>query len=129
MKVKFWADSEKTKIDPKLFSDKAEGFAKELNESGGRQGNKSSQLRKFYDEVVRLNVLAQERPQQWEAILPQVHMLAAKAAYANGRSKLVSDEFLQFIKDAISQVEVAKDLKVFANFFEATMGFYRRYNK
>jgi CRISPR-associated protein Csm2 len=123
MKVKFWADSEKNKIDPKLFSDKAEDFAGELNRSGG---NKRSQLRKFYDEVLRLNALAQERPQQWEAILPQVHMLAAKAAYAKGRN-LVSDGFIEFIREAISQVDEAKDLKVFANFFEATMGFYRVY--
>lgn len=53
-----------------------------------------------------------------------VHMLVAKAAYAEGR-KLVSNEFVGFIRYSVEQIGTQKDLEVFVNFFEAFMGFYR----
>jgi CRISPR-associated protein Csm2 len=54
-----------------------------------------------------------------------VHMLTAKAAYAKGRD-LISDSFLAFIKGSVSQIRDTKDLRIFATFFEAVMGFYRQ---
>ena len=123
--IKFWQDPEKRKVDPMLFSKKAEDLALEINgESGKGRINKRTQIRKFYDEVVRLSELARVRTGEWENILPMVHMLSAKAAYARGRN-LVSEGFLKFIKGAVDQVERPEDLKVFSNFFEAFMGFYR----
>ncbi len=127
-KIEFWKDKEKQLIDPALFSLHAESMAKELAKEIERtkSTNKRTQLRKFYDEVVRLDMEAKAREQEWPNILPLVHMLTAKAAYANGR-KLVSDGFLNFIKESVDQVKDPKDLSVFANFFEAFMGFYRLY--
>lgn len=128
-RIDFWKDKENRKIEPTLFSTKAEELAKGLagdcDQSRGRI-NKRTQIRKFYDEVVRLNMQATARPEDWDDILPLVHMLAAKAAYANGR-KLVSDNFLEFIRSSIPQIEVKEDLSLFANFFEAFIGFYRMY--
>ena len=128
MEIKFWIDGEKKeKVDPKLFSDHAEKLAIKLaedHEKGRGSVNKRTQIRKFYDEVVRLDTTAKTRKDEWEFILPQVHMLAAKAAYARGR-KLVSDDFLNFIKSSIDQVEIQKDLTIFTSFFEAMMGYYR----
>jgi len=74
--------------------------------------------------VVRLSILGKTRPKEWDNILPLVHMLTAKAAYAQGR-KLISKNFMIFIKDSIDQIERPEDLEVFSNFFEAFMGFYR----
>ena len=62
---------------------------------------------------------------EWENIEPLVHMLVAKAAYAQGR-KLVSDTFVQFIRSSVHQVKGPKELGVFASLFEAFMGFYRQ---
>jgi len=53
-------------------------------------------------------------------------MIIAKTAYARGR-KLVSDSFVKFIRSSIEQVKDPKGLDVFANFFEAFMGFYTMY--
>lgn len=53
-------------------------------------------------------------------------MLIAKVAYAQGRKK-VSQEFVDLMKNCINQITKDKDLDVFANFFEAFMGFYRQY--
>jgi len=125
-KIEFWKDSKKELIDPTLFSNKAENLALEISKEIelNRNANKRTQIRKFYDEVVRLDMEAKAREENWNDIAPLVHMLTAKAAYARGRS-LISDGFLNFIKHSVEQINSARDLSVFANFFEAFMGFYR----
>ena len=127
-KVVFWKDRDRRTIDPTLFSAQAEETAKRIRRDHDRspKANKRTQIRKFYDEVLRLDQLAQSAASQWETVLPQVHMLVAKAAYAKGR-ELISDDFLSFIRGSIAQIEKPEDLSVFANFFEAFMGFYRMY--
>ena len=127
--IKLWKDEEQKIIDPLLFSLKAEELAKEMaadhKSSKGKKVNKRTQIRKFYDEILRLNVEV-KRQQQWDTVLPLLHMMIAKAAYASGR-ELVSDSFVKFIRSSIEQVKDPKGLDVFANFFEAFMGFYRMY--
>ncbi|HOG11258.1 MAG TPA: type III-A CRISPR-associated protein Csm2 [Smithella sp.] len=135
-KIAFYKDKTKGIIDPKLFSDIAEQAASDIAKSGQttmRDGrtrldhNKRTQIRKFYDEVVRLNGNVKSNPDDWETVLPFINMLIAKAAYANGRNTLVTDDFVALLKDCVSQVQKPADLDVFANFFESFMGFYRKY--
>ena len=126
-RIELWKDREKRAIDPELFSKTAEELAKEIQEDRKQKGkfNKRTQLRKFYDEVVRLTSLANKHPdEEWVNILPMVHMLTAKAAYAQGRD-LISSGFMNFIRNSIDQIEGPEDLNLFSNFFEAFMGFYR----
>ncbi len=131
-KIELWKNRDKRVVDPRLFSSLAENFAKDLARDNRQNSkmNKRTQLRKFYDEVLRLDMEARgqkdEKEDQWHRILPLVHMLTAKAAYAKGR-KLVSDTFLNFIKELVEQIKDPEDLSVFASFFEAVMGFYRYY--
>lgn len=128
MEILFWSDPEKRLVDPCLYSVKAEEFAKERAdecEQSRKKVNKRTQIRKFYDEVIRLKTQVDSDPELFEALLPQLHMLVAKAAYANGRN-LVSNGFLKFIKDSVQQTKNREDLEIFANFFEAFMGFYRQ---
>jgi CRISPR-associated protein Csm2 len=133
-KIDFWKDPNAKTIDPTLYSDKAEKVALEISQdhdqSRGKK-NKRTQIRKFYDEVDRLNAEAKKIDMKnenwendWDIILPMVHMLTAKAAYAGGRD-LVSENFVELIKTSVGQIEKPKDLNLFANFFEAFMGFYR----
>ena len=124
-KIIFWKDREKQLIDPELFSTVADKLAEKIKNDGNKI-NKRSQIRKFYDEVVRLNMMSKSRPDEWAHILPLVHMITAKAAYAKGRN-LISDNFNMLIKNSIDQVNAPKDLNVFHNFFESFMGFYRMY--
>ena len=130
-KIRLWKDRDKGIIDPELFSKRAEELSKKLaKESESQKGkiNKRSQIRKFYDEVLKLETQANQRKDEWENILPLIHMLNAKAAYALGRN-LISPTFLNFIKNSVDEIKEYKDLKVFANFFEAFMGFYRLHCK
>ena len=55
-------------------------------------------------------------------ILPFVKMLNSKVAYASSR-KNVSKNFVEFIKDCVSQVDSVEKLEVFKLFFEAVLGF------
>jgi len=128
--ISFYKDKEKRVLDPKLFSTTAEQWAKKINESGGGKSNKRTQIRKFYDEVVRYNTLAKvnkEDKKDWDNILPYINMLIAKAAYAKGRNNLVTEDFVGLLKDCVVQIRDPRDLDVFTNFFEAFMGFYRQY--
>lgn len=128
-RIVLWKDREKRAINPELFSKTAENLAKIIKEDREQKGrlNKRTQLRKFYDEVVRLSSLAKARHHdEWTNILPMVHMLTAKAAYARGR-ELISSNFMEFIRGSVDQVNEPEDLELFANFFEAFMGFYRLY--
>ncbi len=126
MEITFWKDKESRKIDPELYSTHAETLAKKMADDNrkSRRVNKRTQIRKFYDEVVRLNAITAGRPKEWDNVEPLAHMLVAKVAYANGRD-LVSKGFATFIRSSIGQVKKPEDLSLFANFFEAFMGFYR----
>jgi len=123
-KIELWKDPEKKLIDPLLFSKRAEDLAKTIDSD--KKKNKGTQLRKFYDEVVRLATLSRSRPDAWKNVLPMLHMLTAKAAYAEGR-KLISSDFRVFIKECVEQIREPEDLYIFSNFFEAFMGFYKFY--
>ncbi len=109
-------------------------FAQDMAEENKRSSkcNKRTQIRKFYDEVQRLNALAKSKnnrdESQWNNILPILHMMTAKAAYAQER-ELVSNSFTEFVKKSVAQVKRPKDLEIFSNFFEAFMGFYRLYEQ
>jgi CRISPR-associated protein Csm2 len=125
--IVLWKDREKKIMDPLLFSRKAEEFARQTareNDTEKGNPNKRSQLRKFFDETVRLNMSAKANPDNWSNVVPLVHMLTAKAAYAQGRN-LISKGFLDFIRNGVGQIERPEDLDVFATFFESFVGFYR----
>jgi len=126
-KIEFWKDKENRQVDPLLFSARAENLAKKFadeHEKNRNKPNKRTQVRKFFDEITSLNMTAKSGRQDFQNILPLVHMLTAKAAYANGR-ELVSNTFLAFIKESVDQVHDQRDLDIFATFFEAFIGFYR----
>ncbi|SDN98399.1 CRISPR-associated protein Csm2 [Desulfonauticus submarinus] len=100
------------------------------NKKGDKQNNKSSQLRKFYDELFKINQRGMNyNNNEWQKIiLPQLHMLIPKAVYAQGR-KLVTHHFVDMIKNLITQVKTKDDLQLAVDFFEAFIGFYRIYRE
>ena len=122
--ISFYKDKERRLLNPTLFSDVAMDLAEKIYNSGRGKANKRSQLRKFFDEVLRLKSLSKN--EDWDNILPYVNMLLAKSVYAEGRGNITSD-FTRFIKESINEIRNREDLEVFATFFEAFMGFYRKY--
>lgn len=123
MAINLWKDKANKKLEPTLFSVTAEKLAKDIGAEGANI-NKSSQLRRYFDEVVRLSTQAKAKDADMDLILPQVHMLVAKVVYAQGR-KLVSPSFVEMMKSGINQINDKNDLQVFANFLESFMGFYK----
>lgn len=126
VEISLWQDKKTNKLDPTLFSQKAEDLARKIGEEGRGNENKSTQLRRYFDELVRLDTQAKAKNADMDLILPQVHMLVAKVAYAKGR-KLVSDSFVDMMKIGITQINDKDDLRVFTNFLESFMGFYKMY--
>ncbi len=123
MAITLWKDKANKKLEPTLFSVTAEQQAQAIG-SEGNNINKSTQLRRYFEEVVRLNTQAKAKGADMDLILPQVHMLVAKVVYAQGR-KLVSSSFVEMMKSGINQINDKDDLQVFANFFESFIGFYK----
>lgn len=118
-----WKDKKNKQIDPTLFSVTAEQMARDIGQED-RGKNKGTQLRRFFDELVRINTRAQREGDNWNLTHPLVHMMLAKAAYAQGRN-LVTESFVKLMRDGISQVHDREDLQVLTNFLEAFMGFYK----
>jgi CRISPR-associated protein Csm2 len=131
MDIHFWKDKDKKLIDSELFSAKAEALAKSIyadqQQSRGK-ANKPTQIRKFYDEVLRFQGILKVNPTEFDNMLPYLKMLNAKAAYAMGRD-LVTKGFKDFISTSLNQVKDKDDFDAFAGLFEAFMGYYKFYDE
>lgn len=129
MAVQFWIDKSKKQIDPDLFSGKADKLAEKIFNEGSRSSklNKPTQIRKFYDEVLRFDSLIKANPAEFETLLPYLRMLNAKAAYAMGRD-LVTKGFKDFISESLNQIQHKEDFDAFVSLFESFMGYYKFYD-
>jgi len=108
-----------------LFSDDAESFAKTLNTAAGHQAkNKSTQIRRFYDELVSWQERIGDDSGKFTQYVAFIKMLNAKAAYAEGRN-LVTPEFVTWFKECIQQVNSPRSLRNFRLHFEAVLGFLK----
>ncbi|WP_300088086.1 type III-A CRISPR-associated protein Csm2 [uncultured Nitrosomonas sp.] len=114
-----------------LFSDDAEAIAQLLdrtamNEKGRDSGkNKSTQIRRFYDELVGWQERIGTDEQKFKDYAAFIHMLNAKAAYAEGRN-LVTHEFVEWLRGCIAQIDSPRTLNHFRLHFEAMLGFLKQ---
>jgi CRISPR-associated protein Csm2 len=107
-----------------------------LNRAGKpeQEANSSSQLRKFYDELVMWHdkVVREQsgdlKARKLNEILPFVKMLNAKVAYARAR-KHVDPCFEKLFTHVIRQIDSPDTLKHAKLFMEAFMGFYKAEEK
>ncbi len=107
------------KKNPSLFDETAKLVAEKIS----NQSTKSTQIRGFYDYIVKLEQDAQT--QDFSEILPFVKMLNSKAAYSKSRGH-AGDEFVKMINKCVEQVKTKEDLRVFKLFFEAVIGFSKK---
>lgn len=113
------------KLDADIFSRVAEEAAEYISQS--QHLNKSTQLRKFYDELTMWHdkvFQAASREEAYQNAAPFIQMLKAKAAYSKGR-KHVDDNFVDVFNQIIGQIHNADTLKNAKLFFEAVLGFRR----
>ncbi len=129
--MKFWEDKSKKQLKPELFSSEAEKLAIKIQDEkrqSKEKVNEPSQIRKFYDEVLRFESMLTINPKDFNNILPYLMMINAKVAYAVGRN-LVSNGFKDFISNSLIQVKDKDDFGAFVGLFEAFMGYYKFYDE
>lgn len=128
------ADVRLKDIPKTLFSDIAQEKARIVHQAGDGRKNKSTQLRRFYDELVmwheKVHLLRtpQERQAKYTEVAPFIQMLVAKVAYAKGRDH-VEDCFETLFAHLIRQIDDADTLRHAKLFMEAFMGFYKAQEK
>ena len=110
-------------IDAELFNSIARRAATTIADN--RKSNKSTQLRKFYDEIILWDSKATMHPNQFQEYLPFIRMMNAKVAYANGRNNLVDENFVEMMSHCLKQVTSVKTMQTFKLFMEAFIGFYK----
>jgi CRISPR-associated protein Csm2 len=110
-------------LDPELFNTTALKAAKEV--AGNQRSNKSSQLRKFYDELLTWETRVAQQPGKFDEYLPFIRMINAKVAYAEGRN-LVDPMFVDLMRHTLSEVKNPETLTICKLFWEAFMGFYKK---
>jgi len=115
------------KPDAQLFAAIAENKAREIAASP-REANKSSQLRRFYDELVMWHEKVASSDEEFERLQPYIYMLKAKVAYAKGREH-VDGNFEALFSHVIDQCTDAATLRQAKLFMEAFMAFYKVHNK
>lgn len=114
-------------LDPELFNRIAHDAAKAVayrDNGQPRAENKSTQLRRFYDELLLWESRVSQQPDKFGEWLPFIRMLNAKVAYAKGR-KLVDQTFVDLMQHSLSEVSNAATLSTCKLFWEAFMGFYK----
>ena len=129
-----------------LFSEIAkeksiEIFQGGLDQRGNQNKNNSTQLRKFYDELVmwtdKVHSIGKIDPGQksrdvretrYKDSAPFIKMMNAKVAYAKGRNH-VDDSFEAMFSHCIKSISDAETLKHAKLFMEAFMGFYKAQEK
>lgn len=111
-------------LNPELFNNLAQNAAQTVSRSD-TQRNKSTQLRRFYDELVSWENRVNQQPAKFDDYLPFIRMLNAKAAYAEGR-KLVDRTFVKLFQHTLGEVKDPASLAACKLFWEAFMGFYKQ---
>jgi CRISPR-associated protein Csm2 len=112
------------KPDPQLFADIAGQKAEEVARGSGDRTNKSSQLRRFYDELVMWQDKVGTSQERFTELQPYIYMLKAKVAYAKGREH-VDANFELLFRRVIDQATSATTLRQAKLFMEAFMAFYK----
>lgn len=111
-------------LEAELFNSVAHRAAKVIA-NDNRRANKSTQLRRFYDELVLWENRTRQQADKFDEFLPFIRMMNAKTAYAKGRD-LVSQKFVDLMSHTLQQVTSPETLTHCKLFWEAFMGFYKQ---
>lgn len=109
---------ELNQLEAETFGKVAETWAEKIHHNSK---NKSSQLRRYYDELVMWNDKVQQTD-DYVGNVPFIKMMKAKVAYAKGRD-LVDENFQKMFNRIIDEIEDKESLRNAKLFFEAVLGF------
>lgn len=128
----------KQPLNPKIYSDIAEQAADYITPKAtfdprkgkeiikNRDANKSTQLRKYYDELAMWDEKIHRNKAEYDKSAPFIHMLKAKVAYAKGRGN-VDANFFAIFNHLIDQISDPQTLRHAKLFFEAMLGYRKAY--
>lgn len=104
----------------------ASSVAPKGDERGGssRDINKSSQLRRFYDEIVMWQERVGASQERFDEYQPYIRMLKAKVAYAKARGH-VDANFELLLRQVVDQSTGPGTLRQAKLFMEAFMAYYK----
>lgn len=117
-------------LEADIFSTQAEKAARLCCWSKS-EVNKSTQIRRFYDELVLWNDQvrsAADKQSKFNEVCPYIQMLRAKVAYAHAR-KLVDDNFKMIFEELVTKVRSPQSLENAKLFFEAMLGFKKYFEE
>lgn len=121
----YYNDSEKKKLKKEYIVCYPKELAKALEGDGGRDMNKSSQIRKFYRYLLRADQKMRLHDNDFTLIESDIARLQPHVSYA-GKRKVVSPLFIRFIEENVAAVHDEKDMEAFVRHFEAIIAFTRK---
>ena len=124
--------SEEKPLSANLFDSLAKSIADELD-CRDDKCNKTTQIRRFYDELVGWNERVGNEQKKFEELEAFIKMMNAKVAYSFGRNRdekkgrlgLVDDNFKHWFTACLGKTNSATALKHFRLHFEAVLGFLK----
>ncbi|MEW6667556.1 MAG: type III-A CRISPR-associated protein Csm2 [Thermodesulfobacteriota bacterium] len=132
--MSYFLDDEKKQLDDSLLDEQARKWAQSFVENPRGKPLKTTQMRRFYDELkaIERKIVSgkdeAERELNFKRDKALVTMFKAKAVYAQKRD-VSPAEFTQFIFDHVASIKDLKDLKAFLKVFEAVVAFHKFYAK
>ena len=122
----YYADKKEGIVRENLFSEDARRIAKSFQD-----GMKSSQVRKFYDEILKRKMiinLSKDDDREFTRQLPYIRMIISKASYGyNRKPRTVSANFKRFLEDNIHNISNKEDFFVFCDLFEAVVAYSKQF--
>ena len=122
----YFSDRQDGIIKENLFSEDADKIAKSFQD-----GMKSSQVRKFYDELLKRKMiidLAEDKDREFARQLPYIKMVVSKAHYGySRRPRTISQNFKSFLEDNLNKISDRDEFFVFCDLFEAVVAYSKQY--
>lgn len=124
----YYKDSEKKKLDPGFIVKYAKDIAWNLDAEGGSNMNKRTQIRKYYDYLLRVSKKLEHYGMDYSYVAADVFELLPKAQYAVSR-KVAGVLFAKFIDKNVTAIQDAEDFKAFQKHFEAIVAYMKKDTK
>lgn len=121
----YYHDDEKKKLKKEYIIDYSKNIAESLDRERGRERNKRSQIRKFYDYLLRTEQKLYLNQNDFLSIEADLATIQLHAFNAKTR-EVVSETFLSFIEENIAAIHDERDLRAFVKHFEAVIIFIKR---
>lgn len=104
--------------------DEVAALAAETIAQGGKDVNKASQLRRFYDELVMWQEKVGSSAERFSECEPYIRMLKAKVAYARAR-RHVDANFEALLRRVIDEAKGPAQMRTAKLFMEAFMAYHK----